>query len=189
MSATSGPDWTERWVVYLAPSSAPRSSPSAPGGTVTIRDTDAYGCVVVQGHGSLAGHGISSHTLIRYGQLTEDEWFVSESRSAAGRGGRRIPAAPSRWCCSSTSVPSSAELADDARPRSRGFVARADAIAGVPSGRRRDGQTLQFVTLSQPVRIQVLTFPMRAGTVSAALSDSAVSDPRTPPGQTMEEST
>ena len=51
---------------------------------MTIRDTDAYGCIVVQGHGSLGGHAVSSPTIIRYGQLTEDELFVSESAARDG---------------------------------------------------------------------------------------------------------
>jgi hypothetical protein len=83
-SAAAGPDWMERWVVYLAPEFSAKELTVQPGRTVTVRDTDAYGCIVIEGSGSLGGHPISSPTTIRYGQLTEDEWFVSETVARAG---------------------------------------------------------------------------------------------------------
>ena len=83
-SAASGGHWTERWVVYLASEFSAKELTVQPGGTVTVRDTDAYGCIVVQGHGSLDGHPVSSPAIIRYGQLTEDELFVSGSAARDG---------------------------------------------------------------------------------------------------------
>jgi hypothetical protein len=83
-SAASGGHWTERWVVYLASEFSAKELTIQPGGTVTVRDTDAYGCIVVQGHGSLDGHQVSSPAIIRYGQLTEDELFVSASAASYG---------------------------------------------------------------------------------------------------------
>jgi hypothetical protein len=83
-SASSGDDWTERWIVYRAPEFSAKELTVEPGGTVTVRDTDAYGCVVVGGFGSMNGRTISSPTLIRYGQLTEDEFFVSASAAREG---------------------------------------------------------------------------------------------------------
>ena len=83
-SAASGPDWTERWIVYLAAEFSAKELTVAPGATVTIRDTGPYGFVVVQGHGTVGGHGVAAPTLIRYGQLTEDEWYVSDANAAAG---------------------------------------------------------------------------------------------------------
>ena len=55
-----------------------------PGHAVTVSDTDAYGVVVVQGHGSFGANPASAATLIRFGQLTEDEFFVSESAARVG---------------------------------------------------------------------------------------------------------
>lgn len=83
-SAAAGPDWTERWIVYLAAEFSAKELTVAPGATVTIRDTGPYGCIVVQGRGTLGGHAISAPTLIRYGQLTEDELFVSAEAATAG---------------------------------------------------------------------------------------------------------
>ncbi len=83
-SATSGDDWIERWVVYRATAFSAKELSVRPGRTVIVRDGDAYGCVVVQGSGSMNDHAISSPALIRYGQLTEDEFFVSESAAREG---------------------------------------------------------------------------------------------------------
>jgi hypothetical protein len=51
---------------------------------VTVSDTDAYGVIVVQGHGRFGAYPASSATLIRFGRLTEDEFFVSETAARAG---------------------------------------------------------------------------------------------------------
>jgi hypothetical protein len=70
--------------VYLASEFSAKELTVAPGATVTIRDTGPYGCIVVQGRGTLGGHAIAAPTLIRYGQLTEDELYVSAGSAAAG---------------------------------------------------------------------------------------------------------
>jgi len=56
----------------------------------------AYGLIVVQGHGTLGAWDVETPTLIRYGQRTFDEFFVSEA--AAREGWRcRTVRAPNRW--------------------------------------------------------------------------------------------
>jgi hypothetical protein len=40
--------------------------------------------VVVQGHGRFGSFSCESPTMIRYGQLTADEFFVSHAASCAG---------------------------------------------------------------------------------------------------------
>jgi len=83
-SSASGDDWTERWIVYRATEFSAKELTVQPGRAVTVRDTDAYGCVVVGGFGSLNGRTIASPSMIRYGQLTEDEYYVSEAAARAG---------------------------------------------------------------------------------------------------------
>ena len=83
-STASGDDWTERWVVYLAPHFSAKELTVAPGRSATVRDTDAYGCIVVEGHGSMNAHPVASPALIRFGQLTDDEFFVSETVAREG---------------------------------------------------------------------------------------------------------
>jgi hypothetical protein len=55
-----------------------------PGATVTIRDAAAYGLILMQGHGRMGVWDIDTPALIRFGQLTHDEFFVSEAAATAG---------------------------------------------------------------------------------------------------------
>ena len=55
--------------------------------TLTIQDDGAYGAIVIQGHGTMAGMNINSPSMIRFGQMTEDEVFVAAN---AARDGIRI---------------------------------------------------------------------------------------------------
>ena len=49
-----------------------------------MTDTDAYGLIVVQGYGSIGVHDVESATTIRFGELSNDEFFVSEEAARAG---------------------------------------------------------------------------------------------------------
>jgi hypothetical protein len=51
---------------------------------VTVRDSAAYGFIVMQGHGTIGQWDIETPALIRYGQLTQDEYFVSEEAAKQG---------------------------------------------------------------------------------------------------------
>ncbi|MDD3823779.1 MAG: hypothetical protein PHN93_08555, partial [Sphaerochaetaceae bacterium] len=55
-----------------------------PGSAVTIKDSAAYGMYVIQGHGTFGTWDIETPALIRFGQLTYDEFFVSEDAAKAG---------------------------------------------------------------------------------------------------------
>jgi hypothetical protein len=54
---------------------------------VTITDDDAYGAIVIQGRGTMGSVSIGSPSMIRFGQMTEDEVFVT---AEAARGGIKI---------------------------------------------------------------------------------------------------
>ena len=43
-----------------------------------------YGMIMMQGHGTFGAWEIETPRLIRFGQLTHDEYFVSESAAKAG---------------------------------------------------------------------------------------------------------
>src|SRR5690606_41088428 len=55
-----------------------------PGQTVTITDAAAYGLIMMQGYGTMNDWTIETPALIRYGQLTFDEYFVSEEAAKRG---------------------------------------------------------------------------------------------------------
>jgi hypothetical protein len=55
-----------------------------PGAKVTIKDNGAYGIVAVQGFGSIGKHPLRTPAMIRFGELTEDEYFVTSDAAKAG---------------------------------------------------------------------------------------------------------
>ncbi len=55
-----------------------------PGVRCTIRDGGAYGLIVTQGNGRIGKLPLDCPAMIRYGQLTEDEVFVSHEAATAG---------------------------------------------------------------------------------------------------------
>src|SRR5205085_7472708 len=51
---------------------------------LTIKDAAAYGLILTQGHGTFAGLQVSTPAMIRFGEMTEDELFVSADAASAG---------------------------------------------------------------------------------------------------------
>jgi hypothetical protein len=77
-------DYTEKWIVYRSPRFSAKELSVYPGRSVTIGETDAYGAIVIQGRGTLGSFDVSAPTLIHYGELTQDELFVSAPAASAG---------------------------------------------------------------------------------------------------------
>lgn len=82
--AAGGLEYVERWIVYKSPTFSAKELTVLPGATATISDTDAYGAIVVQGHGSFGVHHAAAATMISFGGLSDDEFFVSEEAARAG---------------------------------------------------------------------------------------------------------
>jgi hypothetical protein len=76
--------YRESWIVYRAREFSAKELTVAPGASVTIRDAAAYGTIVVQGHGRVGAWEVESPALIRFGQLTSDEFFVTEEAARRG---------------------------------------------------------------------------------------------------------
>lgn len=74
----------ERWIVYRSEAYSATELSVGPGQTITVTDTDAYGLIVVQGSGSIGAHEVESATTIRFGELSNDEFFVSEAAAQGG---------------------------------------------------------------------------------------------------------
>ena len=49
-----------------------------------MKDGAAYGCIVIQGHGQFGGFDAEAAIMLRYGQMSGDEFFVSEAAAKAG---------------------------------------------------------------------------------------------------------
>jgi len=76
--------YEEKWVCYKTSAFSAKELTVFPGTSVTIQDNAAYGMYVIQGHGTFGGWEIESPALIRFGQLTQDEYFVSENAAKEG---------------------------------------------------------------------------------------------------------
>src|SRR5690606_14472596 len=76
--------YVENWICYKSADFSAKELTVAPGATVTIKDGAAYGMIMMQGHGRMGAWKVETPALIRYGQLTHDEYFVSEQAAREG---------------------------------------------------------------------------------------------------------
>jgi len=74
----------EHWVVYSTGYYSAKELTVLPGRSVTIRDVAAYGLILTQGFGTFGKHEVETPSLIRYGQMTQDELFVTAQAASAG---------------------------------------------------------------------------------------------------------
>ncbi len=76
--------YIENWVCYKSDAFSAKELTIMPGTTAIIRDAAAYGLIMMQGHGQMGVWDIETPALIRFGQLTQDEYFVSEQAAVEG---------------------------------------------------------------------------------------------------------
>jgi hypothetical protein len=76
--------YIEKWICYKSTAFSAKELTVLPGKTVTVKDSACYGFITMQGHGKLGVWDIETPALIRYGQLTHDEFFVTESAAKKG---------------------------------------------------------------------------------------------------------
>jgi hypothetical protein len=76
--------YVEKWIVYGSEYFSAKELTVLPGRKVTIRDDGAYGAIVMQGHGKMGSLSIDTPALIRFGQMTSDEVFVTYEAARAG---------------------------------------------------------------------------------------------------------
>ena len=82
---------TDRWVVYGKVKGkqlfTAKELTVDPGVSLTITDNGAYGLIVTQGRGRIGNLALECPAMIRYGQMTEDEVFVTYDAARAGVNG------------------------------------------------------------------------------------------------------
>jgi len=76
--------YIENWICYKSDSFSAKELTVIPERTVKITDSGAYGFIMMQGHGKIEKWDIETPSMIRFGQLTHDEFFVSESAAING---------------------------------------------------------------------------------------------------------
>ena len=80
----SDENYTEEWICYKCKLASAKRLTVAPGASVVIKDEAAYGMILLQGRGKMGNWDIETPTLIRYGELTNDEFFVTEKAAREG---------------------------------------------------------------------------------------------------------
>ncbi len=80
--------YVDRWIVYGKVDGeqlfTAKELTVDPGAKATIKDNGAYGLICVQGIGKINGQPLNSPKLIRFTELTEDEYFCTEDGAKAG---------------------------------------------------------------------------------------------------------
>jgi hypothetical protein len=80
--------YVDRWIVYGKFAGkqlfTAKELTVEPGAKCTIKDGGAYGWITVQGSGRIGKLKLETPAMIRFGQMTEDEVFVSAKAAAAG---------------------------------------------------------------------------------------------------------
>lgn len=74
----------ENWICYKSDAFSAKELTIFPGESVTIKDSAAYGMILMQGRGTMGIWEIETPALIRYGQMTNDEFFISERAAEKG---------------------------------------------------------------------------------------------------------
>lgn len=82
--ATKDDGYRENWVSYGTPYYSAKELTVFPNRTATIRDSAAYGLILTEGHGLFGKHEVATPAMIRFGEMTQDELFVTADAAKAG---------------------------------------------------------------------------------------------------------
>jgi hypothetical protein len=75
---------SEEWIVYGSEWFSAKRLTVPPGRTVTVAEPAAYGLICVQGYGRFGKYPMSAPNMIRFGEMTEDEFFVTVGAAREG---------------------------------------------------------------------------------------------------------
>ncbi|MEZ6048255.1 MAG: hypothetical protein R3C11_22310 [Planctomycetaceae bacterium] len=85
---TSSEGYVDRWIVYGKVNGkqlfTAKELTVDPGKSCVIKDGGAYGWITVQGEGSIGNLRLQTPAMIRFGQMTEDEVFVTAKTAQGG---------------------------------------------------------------------------------------------------------
>lgn len=84
MEEMTAEGYIEEWICYKCSTVCAKRLTILPGRAVNIKDAAAYGLISIEGHGNFGPWQIESPALIRYGELTHDEYFVTEKAAVEG---------------------------------------------------------------------------------------------------------
>lgn len=88
VAETKSEGYIDKWIVYGLVNGQQKFSAREltvmPGARCTIHDPGASGVIVTQGHGRIGKLEVDCPSIIRFGQLTQDEVFISHEAATAG---------------------------------------------------------------------------------------------------------
>lgn len=76
--------YEEKWIIYGLDDFSAKELIVYPGKSVKIYDKAAYGLIVIQGYGRIGKFKAEAPMMIRYGELTGDEFFVTVEAAKDG---------------------------------------------------------------------------------------------------------
>jgi hypothetical protein len=86
--AARGDGWVDRWIVYGKVNGQELFSAKEltvdPGASAVIQDPGASGLNTTQGTGTINDQPLQTPAMIRFGELTSDEYFISFDAATAG---------------------------------------------------------------------------------------------------------
>ncbi len=86
--ADQGPGWVDKWIVYGRVDSEQLFSAKEltiePGAKCILKDPGSSGWITTQGKGRIGKLALQTPAMIRFGQETEDEVFISHEAATAG---------------------------------------------------------------------------------------------------------
>lgn len=74
----------EKWITYGNEYFGAKELTVMPGQSVVVKDGAAYGCIMIQGHGKFGVYDAEAAIMLRFGQWSADEFFVSEAAADKG---------------------------------------------------------------------------------------------------------
>jgi hypothetical protein len=85
---TASEGYIDKWVVYGKFSGRQKFSAKEltvnPGVKLVLKDKGAFGLIITQGAGRIGKFSVHSPSMIHFGEMTEDELFVSHEAAIAG---------------------------------------------------------------------------------------------------------
>lgn len=84
MNEMENAGYREMWITYGTPYYSAKELTVQPGRAVTLRDAEAYGIIVVQGAGKFGAHEVMAPSMIRFGEMTQDEFFITAGAAQSG---------------------------------------------------------------------------------------------------------
>lgn len=84
LTICDGATHCEKWITYGNDYIAAKELTIKPGQSAVIKDETAYGCIFVQGYGRFGPYRAETAGMLRFNQLSADEYFVGEPAAKQG---------------------------------------------------------------------------------------------------------